>query len=85
MSIEIILFIIFEGILNTVCFYIGAKIGQNVSRGEDVKIPIPNPIEAYNKFEENMDAKLEQAKYDTIMENIDNYDGTPLGQKEIPR
>ena len=82
---DTLLFVLLEGILNAVCFYIGAKIGQQVVNREEVKLPIVNPIETINKMEENREVKLEQSKYETLMENIDNYDGTSLGQKDIPR
>ena len=82
---DTLLFVLLEGILNAVCFYIGAKIGQQVVNREEVKLPIVNTIETINKMEENRQVKLEQSKYETLMENIDNYDGTSLGQKDIPR
>lgn len=73
--------------LNIVCFFIGAKIGQKVSRNEDIKVP--NPIratkEAVERYEETKEAIKEQERLDTIAYNIDNYDGTSIGQKDIPR
>ena len=82
---DTLLFVLLEGILNAVCFYIGARIGQQVVNKEEVKLPVINPIETISKIEEKREAKIEQSKYETLMENIDNYDGTSLGQKDIPR
>lgn len=71
------------GALNIVCFFIGAKIGQKVVKGEEIKAPeiaIPTPIQDYRKKKQ---AEAEQNKMDTIMQNVDNYDGTGNGQKEV--
>ena len=34
------------GAVNIACFIIGAKVGQTVSKGEDIKTPTIHPIEA---------------------------------------
>ena len=69
------------GVINIACFLIGAKVGQTVRRGEEVKLP--NPVEAYRKHEEQKEIRKEQSKLDTIMQNIESYDGTSTGQKEV--
>lgn len=72
--------------LNIVCFFIGAKVGQKVVKGEDVQLP--NPIKAVHEsietYKETKEAEKEQNYYDTILHNIDVYDGSPAGQREIP-
>ena len=78
-----IMMIVCLGALNIVCFFIGAKIGQKVVKGEEIKAPeitIPTPIQDYRKKKQ---AEAEQNKMDTIMQNVDNYDGTGNGQKEV--
>ena len=72
------------GIVNGLCFVIGAKIGRAVVRGEGIKLPSVNPVEAYRKHEAKKAAEAEQNKIDTIMANIEAYDGTPFGQKDVP-
>lgn len=72
------------GIANVLCFVIGAKVGMAVSKGEEIKLPSVNPVEAYRKHEAKKEADAEQDKIDTIMANIEAYDGTPYGQKDIP-
>ena len=71
---------------NLLSFIIGAKIGQVSIKGRDIKI---NPIKAIKEdIRENKIAKednLRKRKIDTMLQNIDKYDGTSLGQKEIPR
>lgn len=66
-----------------VCFLIGAKVGQTVSKGEDIKLPTMNPIEAYREHEQRKEARAEQERMETIMRNIETYDGTGEGQKDV--
>ncbi len=80
---ELIFTIFTLGALNIVCFFIGAKIGQKVVKGEEIKAPeitIPTPIRDYQKKKQ---AEAEQEKIDTIMQNIERYDGTSMGQKDV--
>lgn len=71
------------GLTNIACFVIGAKVGQTVSKGEDIKLPTINPLEAYRERENKRQAQAEQDKLDTIMQNIESYDGTSRGQKDV--
>jgi hypothetical protein len=73
------------GLTNIACFIIGAKVGQTVSKGEEVKLPTVNPMDAYKKREAKKEAQMEQDRLDTIMRNIERYDGTPRGQEDVPR
>lgn len=47
-----------------------------------------NPIEAYKEHKEIKkqadEYNLEQRQLATMMDNINNYDGTSTGQKDIP-
>lgn len=70
---------------NIICFLIGAKVGQKVSKGEDIKLPNMNPVEAYKKREARKEAEVELDRISTIMQNIESYDGTSYGQKDVPR
>jgi hypothetical protein len=81
--IETILILGMFGALNIVCFFIGAKIGQKVVKGEEIKAPeitFKNPLEEYRKKKQN---DAEQAKIDTILQNIEAYNGTSAGQKDV--
>lgn len=71
--------------LNIVCFVIGAKVGQKVSKGEPVELPNVNPMEAIRTHQSKKEAEKEQDKFDTIMQNIECYDGTSKGQKDVGR
>ena len=81
---EIILIAV-VGALNIACFFIGAKVGQMVAKGEEVKITVPNPLEAIREHSEKKAVEREQDRVETIMRNIERYDGTPDGQEEVPR
>ena len=82
---ETIILVISIGIMNILCFFIGAKVGQKVVKGEDIKLP--NPIKAIEETKETWEFKKEQdeenERLKIQLENIDNYNGTPLGQKDI--
>ena len=73
---------------NVACFFIGARVGQAVQRGEKVEAPTLNPVKAVQEHRERQEAKLEEEfeknRVETILRNIDNYDGTGRGQAEIP-
>lgn len=73
------------GVLNVLCFYIGAKVGQTVARGEKIEAPVIDPLKAYREKQERKESEHEMSKYNAILENIDNYDGTAYGQKDVPR
>ena len=83
---EIILILV-VGALNIACFFIGAKVGQRVTKGESVELPSVNPIKAIKEHNEQKraekEAEREQKRIKTIKENIENYDGTPNGQKDV--
>ena len=51
---------------------------------EEIKIPEINPVKIVRNEIETFEQKKKQDAYDTMMANIDNYDGTGLGQKDIP-
>lgn len=80
---EIVL-VLTVGVLCISCFIIGAKVGQTVSKGEDIKLPTVNPIEAYREHENKKNAKAEQERLDAIMRNIEAYDGTGNRQEDLP-
>ena len=66
---------------NVACLIAGAKIGQKAYRGEEIKLP--NPVEKAQSFKESQEYRKEQEALDTMLHNINVYDGTSLGQKDI--
>ena len=71
------------GVINVLCFAYGAKVGQAVSKGEEVKLPTVNPLEAVREHHAKKEAEMEQSKIDKIMQNIERYDGTGRGQQDV--
>ena len=83
---EIVIIIAVNSIANILCFLFGAKIGQKTAKGENIELPkIPNPKEAIDRYKDKKEQEQERERNAIIMENIDNYDGTPIGQKDVPR
>jgi hypothetical protein len=70
------------GFVCMACFLIGAKVGQTVAKGE--KVELPSPVKAVQEHRERKEVQMEQSRIETIMRNIENYDGTPYGQKDVP-
>lgn len=83
--IEIIAIIAIVGTLNIACFFIGAKVGQKVAKGETIETPNLNPIKAFEERREKKEAQAEQDRIDIIMQNIETYNGTSSGQREVPK
>lgn len=69
------------GAMNIICFYVGAKIGQTVSKGEH--ITIPNPVKGIEQLIDSVESREEKEIFEINMANIESYDGTGLGQREF--
>lgn len=80
---EIILTILVVGTLNLACFFVGARVGQKVVKGEEIELPSLNPMTAYREAQGRKQAEREAERNDLIMQNIENYDGTSAGQKDV--
>lgn len=72
------------GIFIILSYTLGLKNGQKLKNEEEIKIPEINPVKIVRNEIETFEQKKKQDVYDTMMANIDNYDGTGLGQKDIP-
>ncbi len=84
---ETILLIAVVGFICALCFILGAKVGQKVVRGEEVetpKISALNPLKMYEEHKEKEEVKKEREKINTILRNIERYDGTDSGQEDVP-
>ena len=74
------------GTLNIVCFFIGAKVGQAVVRGEKIEAPVvKGPMTLIKEHRDHKEAEAEKNRLDVIMRNIERYDGTGNGQEDVPR
>lgn len=77
-----LLIVLTTNLLCIACLVIGIKIGQKTIKGEEISLDPMKPIRDHKARKE---ANAEQSRYDAIMRNIDNYDGTGNHQEEIPR
>ena len=73
------------GLLTIFALVVGVKIGQAIAPGEAVKLPEIKPIEAIKERKDKKEAEREQDRISTIMANLEAYDGTANGQKDVPR
>ncbi len=78
-----ILLALVVGTLNIVSFFIGAKVGQKAVKGEPIEVPKPNPMKAIRESQDKKEAERKQNALDTILHNIEIYDGTSAGQKDV--
>ena len=82
---EITITILATAVVCLACFMVGAKVGQAVAKGKEIEMPSVNPIEAVRERYAKKEAEYNQERIDTIMRNIENYDGTSNGQEDVPR
>lgn len=70
------------GLLNIACFILGYKCNSN---GKDIKVipEIKGPLKAIAEYKETKEEKKRIEETKKLLENIDNYDGTSNGQKDI--
>lgn len=80
---ETVLLVLLMGAMNLLAFLIGARTSQKAHKGEEIKLPNINPMQIHKEYTEQIQAKQEQEEINTMLENINNYNGTPLGQKEV--
>lgn len=80
---ETIALLFLFGIFIILAYTLGLKNGQKLKNNEEIKIPEINPVKIVRNEIETFEQKKKQDAYDTMMANIDNYDGTGLGQKDI--
>ena len=82
---EILLCTVF-GVFILLSFVIGVRIGQKVNNDEPIRL---NPIRAIDEYKEEKEVKRQiketETKLNVMLDNIDTYDGTGLGQKDIPQ
>lgn len=80
-----IILVIIISTMNIACFYIGASVRQKVDKGETVKMPNLNPTDLYHEHQRKQEQEKKMKQREVLLRNIENYDGTPYGQEEIPR
>lgn len=81
---DTMLFIALMALINVMSFTIGAKVGQKIVKGEKIELPKVNPMQVYREHQEKKEVERENNKLETIMRNIEKYDGTAKGQEDVP-
>lgn len=72
------------GIFIIVAFTLGIVLGQKLNKGEEVKVnPVEIVQEKVEEYKEKKESKINQEELETMLKNIDNYDGSSIGQLEI--
>lgn len=83
---ETVLMIFIIEIFNIIAFMLGARLAYQFQNKEEIKMP--NPIKAtkqyIEEFKENKETEKQRKETNIMLENIDNYDGSSAGQKDIP-
>ena len=80
---DTILLLFLFGIFIIIAYTLGLKNGQKLKNNEEKKMPEIKPVKIVRNEIESFEEKKRQATFETMMSNIDNYDGTGLGQKDI--
>ena len=79
------LLMLIMGAYGVVCFLIGASVRQKVDKGEKVEVPTVNPLAIAREYREHKEEEEKKSRMDAILRNIDAYDGTEVGQKDVPK
>lgn len=78
---ETIVLILIIGLLNIFCFVVGTKVGQQVTHNETINVP--NPVKIVKEYKDSKEYKESQENLNAMLDNINNYDGSGMGQREI--
>lgn len=85
--IQAIVFSTILGVFIIIAFTIGLIFGVGLRNNKEIRVP--NPIKMIEEKKQEKKEQEIQNKQQTIMEmnlaNIEAYDGTEFGQKDIPR
>lgn len=75
------IYLIVVAVTNMLCLAFGARIGAKLTKGEPV-LEV-HPVEAFREGKERRETKKAQTREQTILRNIDAYNGTSAGQQEV--
>ena len=65
------------------CAMIGYKLGMENRTAEEDE-PVDNLVESVDDVPAQEEDETTKSRFETIMRNIDRYDGTAEGQEEVP-
>ena len=83
--VETIILCIVFGAFIMLAFVFGVKIGQSTKMGEKVEIKTPIQAIKEQRIERKTEEELSEQNRltESILQNIDSYDGTGFGQIEL--
>lgn len=81
--LETIILCTLFGVFILTAYSLGLKNGQRLSKNEEIIVPELNPVKVIQDGIETHEEKKKQEQFDIMMSNIDNYDGTGIGQQNI--
>lgn len=82
---EVVLIAVAISLANVICFATGLKAGSNRSKseGRNMLNPVEKVKEHREQKEQQQEYKQRQEAVKTMLHNIDVYDGTDAGQKDV--
>lgn len=80
-DITILILAVLTPILSVFCFIKGYNIGARETHKPEIKIETPK--QKIERAKENKKAAENRKRLNTLLENIENYDGSSKGQKEF--
>ena len=64
-------------------YTLGLRNGQKLSNHQEVKMPNVNIPKKIKEYQQSKEEEKEQRKLNKILNNIEKYDGTSIGQEEV--
>lgn len=80
-DITILILAVLTPILSVFCFIKGYNIGARETNKPEIKLE--TPMQKIERAKENKKAAEKRSRLNTLFENIENYDGSSRGQKEL--
>nr|DAP97840.1 MAG TPA: hypothetical protein [Caudoviricetes sp.] len=80
-DITILILAVLTPILSVFCFIKGYNIGARETNKPEIKLE--TPMQKIERAKENKKAAEKRSRLNTLFENIENYDGSSKGQKEL--
>lgn len=80
-DITILILSVLTPILSVFCFIKGYNIGARETNKPEIKLE--TPMQKIERAKENKKAAEKRSRLNTLLENIENYDGSSKGQKEL--
>lgn len=74
---------IVSSVISLVFFLIGIRVGQSMKSDKPILPKPTNPMDLYKQRESKKIEEERQREVAIMLDNVDNYDGTPNKQKEI--